>query len=85
MECLNKAFDQLFAKTKFSSGKTLKKSERIYQYFLNNKGPIAKKDLVKSHPDISLSTIENALNKLKREGKIKQIAGGRSTKYELIS
>ena len=83
LESLNKAYDKLFAKTKFSSGKKLKKTERIYQYFLNNPGPIAKKDLVNAHPDISLSTIENALNKLKTEGKITQISGGRSTKYQL--
>lgn len=85
LESINKAYDKLFAKTNFSSGKKLKKSERIFQYFLNSKGPISKKDIINDHPDISISTIENTLYKLKREGKIKQIAGGRSTKYELLT
>lgn len=85
LESINKAYDKLFAKTNFNSGKKLKKAERIFQYFLNSKDPISKRDIINDHPDISVSTIENTLNKLKRERKIKQIAGGRSTKYILIT
>lgn len=85
LSSINEAYQQLFSQTKFNSGKKLKKSERIYEYFKNNNGEISKSQIIKSNPDISVSTIENALNNLKDTGKIKQISGGRSTKYILVN
>ncbi|MDO5328902.1 MAG: Fic family protein [Coriobacteriia bacterium] len=83
LKCIIKAYNILFEQTKFKGGKKLKGAERVFEYFKNNKCEVCKKDLQTALPDISLSTIENALHKLKSDGKIIQVGGGRSTRYKI--
>lgn len=80
LKCILKAYNILLSKDV-----KLNKFERIRNYFKDKDKEINKAELVNAFPDISLSTIENALHKLKNEGKIKQIGGGRSTRYKNIN
>lgn len=59
----------------------LGKSERIRDFFKRREGQATKGDVREAFPDISISTIENALRALVEDGTIEKIGSGRSTAY----
>lgn len=63
---------------------TLNKTARIRLFFQSASGPIAKKDIMRANPDISVSTIENALHELLAEGAIAMVGAGRSAAYQVV-
>lgn len=63
-----------------NSNKITKKA-RIEATVLNNLTPISKAEICKILPDVSVTTVENVLGRMVREGRIKIIGMGRNTKY----
>lgn len=63
-----------------NSNKITKKA-RIEATVLNNLTPISKAQICKILPDVSVTTVENVLGRMVREGRIKIIGMGRNTKY----
>ena len=63
-----------------NSNKITKKA-RIEATVLNNLTPISKAEICKILPDVSVTTVENVLGRMVREGRIKIIGTGRNTKY----
>ena len=63
----------------------LSKPERIRNVFATRLGKLSKQEILTLCPDISISTIENSLRDLTREGFIIKTGVGRSTAYILNS
>ena len=82
LDVLHRAYSQLFALTEMTDGGAPKKPERIRAFFNNHAGQHSKSDVAQAHPDISISTIENALRDLVSEGFLHKTGAGRSTRYE---
>ena len=62
-------------------GKKVTKTARVEACVLNSLTPISKSEICKIHPDISPTTVEAVLGTMLREGLIKIIGSGRSSKY----
>lgn len=60
---------------------TPSKSQRVKELFTFRSAPMTKAQVVAALPDVSLSTIENALGALVREGYLEKLGAGRSTAY----
>ena len=59
--------------------------ERTETIIRNNLGKISKKEIVDMCPDVSVGSIERALNELLKDEKILKVTGGRYTKYIYIN
>ena len=81
-ECYERLFDTV-AEKKNAAG--LGKSDRIRAYFKHHNQATTKADLRDAFPDISVSTIENALRQLVEEGIIEKVGSGRSTAYRPVT
>ncbi len=81
---IKQAYEALFAKTAFSTGGAPSKPERVRLFFERHPGSHTKRDVAEALPDISLSTIENALHDLTTHGVLRRTGAGRSTSYELV-
>lgn len=62
-------------------GAGMSKPERIEKMLASSIGKVAKADIVRECPDISLTTIERTLHDLLGQGKIEKHGAGRSTAY----
>lgn len=80
---VKQAYESLFAKTAFSTGGAPSKPERVRLFFERHPGAHTKRDVADALPDISISTIENALHELTGDGVLRRCGRGRSTSYEL--
>ncbi|MCR5078299.1 MAG: Fic family protein [Bacilli bacterium] len=63
-----------------SEGKS-KKKDRVEAVVMSSIVPMSKMDIVDFLPDVSIVTIESALTKLQKEGKIKKIGTFRNARY----
>ena len=82
LEAIHEAYCQLFDSIEASAGSGLGKAQRVRDYFAKRPGSHAKREIIQANPDISVSTIENALAELVREGYLRKVGAGRSTAYE---
>ena len=62
--------------------KKVKSKERVTTIFKESAIPLNKAYVMERCPDISETTIERAISKLLKEGKIEKISGGRFTEYK---
>ena len=62
-------------------GAGLSKPERIERVLASSIGKVAKADIVRECPDISLTTIERVLHDLLTQGRIEKVGAARSTAY----
>ena len=62
-------------------GAGMSKPERVEKVLANSLGKVAKADIVRECPDISLTTIERTLHDLLAQGKVEKVGAGRSTAY----
>ncbi len=76
-----KGYEECDDRFKMIAKKKLSSSERVFSIIQKSLEPISKKDIMILCPDISQRTIERALKELQVNEKIKQVGGGRSTKY----
>ena len=63
------------------NGKKLKKNERVEQTVMNSVLPVSKAEICEALSDVSVTTVEVALNKLVKSGKIKKLGQSKNTKY----
>ena len=61
--------------------KKAKKSERVEAVVMNAYAPVSKADIAEKLPDVSIKTIELALSKLQKAGKIKKTGSYRDARY----
>ena len=73
-----KELDMRFATV---NSKKISKNARIEAIVLNSLTPLSKSDICGILPDVSPSTVEAVLGKMVREGRIKKVGTGRSTRY----
>ena len=57
------------------------KAQQVRDLFTFRSNPMTKAQVVAALPEVSLSTVENALHALVREGYLEKIGAGRSTAY----
>ena len=58
-----------------------RKLDRVRLFFDQHAGPVTKRMVLEANPDISVSTVENALRELVREGYIVMLGTGRGASY----
>lgn len=73
-----KELDKRFA---IVGGKKANKTERIEVTLLDSLTALSKSEICAIHPDISPTTVEAVLGRMVKEGKIRKIGAGKSTKY----
>lgn len=73
-----KELDKRFAVV---NGRRITKKQRIEATVLNSLTPVSKLDICKILPDISPTTVEAVLGSMTKDGRIKRIGSGRSTRY----
>ena len=73
-----KELDKRFAVV---GSRKITKQARIEATILNSLTPVSKSDILKILPDVSATTVEAVLGQMVKEGAVKIIGSGRSTKY----
>ena len=81
LETILKAYKEFEERTVYIVVEPKSKPERVQQFIMDAKSEVIKRDIEYYCPDISETTIEIALRKLKDNGIIEKIGGGRYTKY----
>ena len=73
-----KELDKRFA---VIGNRKITKQARIEATVLNSLTPISKSDILKILPDVSATTVESVLGQMVKDGAVRKIGSGRSTKY----
>lgn len=82
---LHECYEKLFARVnECSTARSLSKPERIEAYFDKHEEETTKSQLNDAFPDISISTIENALRDLVNRGVITKVGSGKLTAYKRV-
>jgi Fic family protein len=84
MAAVHDAYCRLFDNVELRVSMPSSKTQRVRAFVERAGGPVRKRDIVAANPDISVSTIENALGQLVREGAVRKVGAGRSTAYEAV-
>lgn len=79
------AYKDFSNRVEYISNKKMTIKERTETIIRNNLGKISKKEIVDMCPDVSVGSIERALNELLKDEKILKVTGGRYTKYIYIN
>ena len=79
---VHEAYQQLFERVEITKGGHPSKTERVRLFFEHHTGRFGKSDVLAANPDISMSTVENALAELTGTGFLVKVGAGRGTKYE---
>lgn len=80
---IHECYEKLFASvSEHNATRNLSKPERIEAYFETHGETITKSQLKEVFPDISVSTIENALRDLVNRGIIQKLGSGKLTAYK---
>ncbi|MBQ6585688.1 MAG: Fic family protein [Coriobacteriales bacterium] len=82
-EAYQELLPRLEIRNQEAGGKT-SKTDRVRSYFQLHDGPVTKRMIAQDNPDISISTIENALRELLHEGSIIMLRSGRSASYQRV-
>ena len=81
LEVLLKAYRDFDERVSLMSDKNLSKPERIRTVFASTLGKLSKQDILDRLPDTSVSTVENTLAMLLKEGFIIKVGAGKRTSY----
>lgn len=76
-----KAYNEFEARVQYLVTKKMSKPDRIKAVINQKIGPITKKEIMESCPDISKVTVERTLTQMVKEGDILKIGAGPSTAY----
>ena len=79
------AYKDFSNRVEYISNKKMTVKERTETIIRNHLEKISKKEIVDMCPDVSVGSIERALNELLKDEKILKITGGRYTKYIYIN
>lgn len=78
---LHEAHERLFRRVELLEGAGGNKSERVRLFISRAEEPVTKRQVLGAFPDISVSTVENVLGALVREGLVEKRGAGRLTAY----
>lgn len=81
LDLVKKTYEMLFALMEANPSGNTSKTQQVKDFFAVQGGTQTKQQVVTALPDVSLSTIENALGALVKEGYLEKIGNGRSTAY----
>ena len=81
LSLLSEAYRMLLAAMENAPAGSPTKAQQVRDLFALRSNPLTKAQVVAALPDVSLSTIENALRALAQEGYLEKIGAGRSTAY----
>ena len=81
LEVLLKAYRDFEERVSLMSNKQLSKPERIRTVFAETLEKLSKQDILERLPDTSVSTVENTLAMLLKEGYITKDGAGKKTRY----
>ncbi|MCL2762628.1 MAG: Fic family protein [Treponema sp.] len=81
LKVLLKAYRDFEERVSLMADKRLSKPERIRALFAGTLGKLSKQDILDRFPDTSVSTVENTLAMLLREGFIVKEGAGKRTRY----
>ena len=81
LEVLLKAYRDFDERVSLMTDKRLSKPERIRILFAETLGRLSKQDILDRFPDTSVSTVENTLAMLLKEGFIAKVGAGKRTSY----
>ena len=82
---IHDAYQRLFEKIGLLLGSNNNKTERIRLYVQQKRENITKRQIREDFPDISEATVENALGRMVKEGKLQKIGAGRATSYRVVN
>lgn len=75
------AYRDFDARLELLADKSLSKPDRVREIIKDHLGKITKSEIVEKLPDVSMVTVQRALNDLVKNGTILKIGGGRYTAY----
>lgn len=75
------AYRDFESRVELTIGAGVSKPERVEQVLAASVGKVAKSDIVRECPGISLTTIERTLHDLLAQGKVEKVGAGRATGY----
>lgn len=75
------AYREFASRVELLTNRGLSKPDRVREIIKNSFGKITKAEIVEKCPDISLTTVQRALNDLLKKNEIIKIGGGRYTSY----
>jgi Fic family protein len=75
------AYKEFASRVALLQNRGFSKPERVRALFTDSLGKLTKKMILEKCPNISLSTVENALSSLVKEGYIIKIPAGKNTSY----
>lgn len=81
LDILHEAYQALFKKLDSQLDAPSGKTQRVRAFVKDAANPVTKRQIREAFPDISESTIENALGDMVRNGEVEKIGAGRSTAY----
>lgn len=81
LSTIHAAYTRLFERLNIRIDAGASKSGRVRLFLARADGPVSKRQILEAHPDISISTVENALGALVKERLIEKRGAGRSTSY----
>lgn len=70
---------------RFTAAGTSRKNDRIELILMRSVAPLSKADICRALPEVSPTTVEAALGRLVKEGKIQKTGAARSTRYVWIN
>ncbi len=81
LSLVHEAYNTVLRRAETSSQSAPSKSQRVADFFAFRSGPFTKQEVMQALPDISLSTVENSLGVLVKEGFLEKLGRGRATAY----
>ncbi|MDY3869279.1 MAG: Fic family protein [Pyramidobacter sp.] len=81
ISALLRCYKELDSRFAVVQGKRITKSRRVEAIVLNSLLPVSKAEICARLPDVSPTTVEKVLGDMTRQGRIKKVGSGRSTKY----
>lgn len=74
-------YKELNSRFSVVNGKAIPKNKRIEAAVLESLIPVSKSDICAVLPDVSPSTVEAVIGKMVKEGRIKKLGSGKTTRY----
>jgi Fic family protein len=85
LKAIHEAYGELFKRVESNRSGRLSKKERVRVYIENQGRAVTKREILEKCPDISVSTVENALGEMVRGGIVRKLGAGRATAYEVCA
>ena len=81
LSCVQEAYETIFRLIGANPNRVTSKTQKVKDFFAMQTGQHTKQQVMQALPDVSVSTIENSLAALVKEGYLEKLGRGRSTSY----